>query len=253
MIYGMYLSAAGIAEARTTQDTIANNLANSETNGFKRLMTLHQHRNPEKSPGMHNDMTGGNILLPTHIDTTQGGLDQTGNALDLALIGEGHLAVTRRDDPAGKILLTRDGRLALDQDGNLTLATDPTTRITDTLGQPIQLDPAVSGGDLSIGEDGSLVNARTGDVLAMLRLAIAADSSAVQQMGGGLLDPGGAVIDAPANSTVVQSGFIERSNVDPTVELTRMMEAGRLLEANANMIRQQDETLGKLIEASRIG
>ena len=57
----------------------------------------------------------------------------------------------------------------------------------------------------------------------------------------------------PAGGTL-RSGFIERSNVDPTIELTQLMDAQRQLEANANMIRYQDQTLGKLVnEVGKIG
>ena len=49
------------------------------------------------------------------------------------------------------------------------------------------------------------------------------------------------------------AGYVEGSNVDPTRELTRLIEVHRLLEANANMIRHQDESLGRLIEAGKIG
>ena len=69
------------------------------------------------------------------------------------------------------------------------------------------------------------------------------------------LDPGalvlttGWIIPAEASS---QAEFIERSNVDPTTELTELMKTQRLLEANAQMIRYQDQTLGKLIEVGKI-
>lgn len=50
----------------------------------------------------------------------------------------------------------------------------------------------------------------------------------------------------------MQAEFLERSNVDPTTELTDLMKTQRLLEANAQMIRYQDQTLGKLIEVGKI-
>jgi flagellar basal body rod protein FlgG len=53
---------------------------------------------------------------------------------------------------------------------------------------------------------------------------------------------------------MLRSQFVERSNVDPTLELTQLMDAQRQLEANANMIRYQDQTMGKLVnEVGKIG
>jgi flagellar basal body rod protein FlgG len=57
-----------------------------------------------------------------------------------------------------------------------------------------------------------------------------------------------------AGEAQVVSEFVERANVDPATELTRLMETQRLLEANANMIRYQDQTLGRLVnDVGRIG
>jgi flagellar basal-body rod protein FlgG len=57
----------------------------------------------------------------------------------------------------------------------------------------------------------------------------------------------------PADAQV-RSGTIERSNVDPTTELTQLMETQRALEANANMIRYQDQAMQRLVnDVGKIG
>ncbi|MEL7239829.1 MAG: flagellar hook-basal body complex protein, partial [Planctomycetota bacterium] len=129
MNYGTYLSASGMRQALASQGVIANNLANVETNGFKRVLTLHGERglsDNHKVPDELAGMTGGKLLLPTHLDGSQGGPEQTGRPLDVAVVGDGWLQV-RTSTPAGdQDLLTRDGRLMLTKDGNLALVTDPT-------------------------------------------------------------------------------------------------------------------------------
>jgi flagellar basal-body rod protein FlgG len=57
-----------------------------------------------------------------------------------------------------------------------------------------------------------------------------------------------------AMEAMVRSGFVERANVDPSTELVQLMETQRMLEANANMIRYQDQTLSRLVnDVGRIG
>lgn len=244
MIYGTYLSAAGMAGEQARQDLIANNLANVETTGFKRILTLFQERAPQPSGRQWQNMTGGRWTLPTQVDLSQGGFEDTGDPLDLALVGEGYLTVAQE----GQSRLTRDGRLAINQQGLLAMAGDPETLVLNDAGLPIDLAGAAAG-DLNIGTDGTIRHARTNEVIARLGLATA---DAVRPMGGSMLEPLSPPRPVGADLEV-RAGQLERSNVDPTVELTRLIEAGRLLEANANMIRYQDTSLGRLIEASRIG
>src|SRR3954454_7131920 len=88
MIYGLYLSATGVMANAHRQDVIANNLANSETVGFKRDVTSFQERLTEAqaqrgptNPLLEN-IGGGLLVHPTAIDFTQGELETTGNNLD---------------------------------------------------------------------------------------------------------------------------------------------------------------------------
>ena len=258
MIYGTYLSAAGMANEQANQNLIANNLANVETNGFRRQMALFRERRPEEPGGGDLDatrppgglgldelshVTGGRWMLPTHLDTTQGSLEQTGSPLDLALVGDGFLRV----EHDGKAFLTRDGRLALDRAGTLTLAADPRSKILGDDGRPVVLKN-VTADRLEVDDRGGVRDRDTGLTLAKLAVAVADNPRPV---GGGRFAFTGT--PRPAPDTEVRAGYVEGSNVDPTVELARMIESGRLLEANAKMIQYQDTSLGKLLEAGSIG
>src|SRR5437667_10189719 len=100
MIYGLYLSATGVLANTYRKDVIANNLANSETVGFKRHLASFQQRPPESQtmgrPDLSNPMLdnlgGGFLVAPTQIDTSQGDLETTGNNLDAAIYGKGFFA-----------------------------------------------------------------------------------------------------------------------------------------------------------------
>ncbi len=85
-----------------------------------------------------------------------------------------------------------------------------------------------------------------------MRLAQPNNPHELRPVGGGLLDAGNDTTDAAPGSYAVHGGFLERSNVDPTIELTQLLGAGRRLEANAQMIRHQDSALGRLIEAAAV-
>ncbi len=252
MIYGTYLNATGISQARAKQDVIANNLANADTVGFRRLLTLEKERAPQaQMPDNLRGTTGGNILLPTQLDSTAGGLDETSNPLDLAIVGDGFLTVERQTPGGAEMALTRDGRLQLDADGTLTLAGRSDVRVLDDAGLPIALPAGTTSSDLAINEHGMLTT-QAGQPIARLGISLPADASAMTVVGQGLFDPAGEVDPLDDALRNVRGGFVELSNVDPTSELTQMMAISRQLEANANMIRFQDSSLGRLIDAAAV-
>jgi flagellar hook-basal body protein len=149
MLYGLYLSATGVMTNSYRQDVIANNLANAQTVGFKKDLTLFKERPTasEESPA-HADWTdplmdkmgGGTFAMPISVDTTQGELQHTGSNLDTAIDGDGYFAV----DANGKQRLTRNGEFLIDRDGNLVLADGRGEKVLDPSGKPIQLDSSAA-------------------------------------------------------------------------------------------------------------
>jgi flagellar basal body rod protein FlgG len=80
------------------------------------------------------------------------------------------------------------------------------------------------------------------------------DPQNLTKRGGQLLSHPNAAALPHADDALIRSGAVERANVDPATELASLMDAQRQLEANANMIRYQDQTLGKLVnEVGKIG
>jgi len=253
MIYGLYLSATGVLTNSYRQDVIANNLANSETVGFKRDLALFHERLTESQerrllPGYSDpllEMLGGGVLAsPTQIDQAQGELEPTGNHLDVAIQGNGYFKVNLN----GQARLTRDGRFALDDQGQLVMANANGYRVVDPQGNPIMLNPRLP---TTIGEDGQI--AQRGTPVAQIGLFDVPDSSRITKEGGNLLSYP-EIQQTRSIQGTLRSEFLERANVDPAMELTQLMEAQRQLEANANMIRYQDQTLSRLVnEVGKIG
>jgi flagellar basal-body rod protein FlgF len=244
MLYGLYLSATGVVVNSYRQDVIANNIANSETIGFKKDLALLQERdnagdetgNISFDPNMNN-MTGGLFPAPTVLDTTQGDFQPTGNPLDVAIEGNGYFAVNSQ----GKLRLTRNGQFVMDNAGRLALFDASGPDVLDDKQQPIYLQP---GQTATIAPDGTV--SQKGNVVARLGMFNVPESSDLKKEGNTLFSVQNG---APLTSAtpVLRNQFLERSNVEPATELSALMDAQRQLEANASMIQTQDETLSKLV------
>jgi flagellar basal-body rod protein FlgF len=252
MIYGLYLSASGVLANSVRQDVIANNLANSETIGFKRDLAMFRQRltaaqelglNPATDSNQMLEALGGGIMVAGGgIDTAQGELEPTGNALDLAIQGEGYFAVRQQ----GKTYLTRNGNFMADRAGRLI--TNSGQEVLDEKQKPIVLSSTLPA---QVAADGTV--SQGGQAVAKIGLFGPPAGAQLAKRGRTLLEATGGGALRPADGTI-RSEFLERSNVDPATELTALMDAQRQLEANANMIRFQDQTLSRLVnDVGKIG
>jgi flagellar basal-body rod protein FlgF len=246
VIYGLYQSAAGMMTALHKQNVISNNLANAETVGFRRDLAMIQQRPTaaQELPAlagygedMLNALGGGQFLSKSESDFSSSILEVTGNAYDVGLKGEGYLVVSK----GGQQFLTRDGRMTTDAAGQLVNAGNGAT-VLDKAGKPIFVDPQAR---LTIDNEGRITQHNA--VIAQLGLKDA-PAKTLTKVGEGLFSGRIPVAEmkTPDAPWVVQNA-VERSNVEPTTEITLLLDAQRQLEANANMIRYQDQTLGRLV------
>ena len=250
MSYGMYLSATGIRASSYRQDVIANNLANAETVGFKRnhaafherLNEAMERREPESQDSLFDPMNGGLLASPTQIDFTQGTFDATNNNLDLALQGQGFFAVQTPKD----MKLTRMGQFILNSDGFLVSANDQANKVLDPAGKPIQLQGYRSH-QLMIDAHGAIHAGQDNQTIGQVGLFDVTDRNQLVKSEGGSFSAENLQQLLKPATTTVRSGWVEGSNVDPTHELTQLMDAQRQLEANANMLRYQDQAMGRLV------
>jgi flagellar basal-body rod protein FlgF len=246
MIYGLYLSASGVMTSSYRQDVIANNIANSETVGFKRDLAMFQERRtelqdsglaPSHSNKMLEALGGGVLAAPTAIDHSQGILDRTGSNLDLAIRGEGYLKVGNGD----QVNLTRDGRMVVNSKNHLAMAINPDAELLDAKGKPIVVDSRIPP---EVDKQGNV--RQNNEVVGQLALVDAPDPTQLTKSGGTLLKYSDMTKLRPAGNSTIESGYRELSNVEPSAELSGLMDAQRQLEANANMIRYQDSMLAKV-------
>lgn len=250
MIHGVYLSSHGANAQSIRQDVIANNLANASTTGFKRDVATFQMFKPEdfrrnipnQMDGDRQKEVGALAVDRISTDHSSGSLQKTGQDYDIGLSGDGFLRVSDGNNE----YLTRNGQLHKNIDNEL-VTLNQGLKVLSTTGTPIQIPPTASR--LSIGSDGQ-VAAITADnqqiPLGQIDL-VSAPTNQLRKLGDSLYETQAET--TPAGRAVqIKQGFIEASTVKPIHEMTAMIETSRAFEANINMIRLQDESLGRLLQ-----
>lgn len=240
MIRGMVSSGLGMISQQDALDTTADNLANVNTNGFKR-------RTVDFQDLMYNG--GDNLQVGSGVKTAaistrdfaQGPPELTDNQLDLFIDGQGFFRVLL---PDGSIGYTRDGAFTPDANGQVVnsdglVLQPPITIPEDTL-------------SLSVGTDGvvtaiTAANPTIPVVLGNLTLSRFINPAGLRSLGGNLYqetpNSGAAITDTPGENAVgtIQQGMLERSNVDLALEFTNLIVSQRSFQVNARAFRVSDE------------
>ena len=220
-------------------EVIANNIANVNTTGYKADQSLFEEF---LTSGAHEDNFVGSDRKVSYVqdrgtyrDFAQGGLQQTSNPLDVAIDGQGFLAVQTADGER----YTRDGGLHLNNQGQLvTVSGNPVLGT----GGPITFQP--TDHDINITPDGTITavagNVRTDSIRGKLRLVSFANPQSLQKEGLNLFtaDQGAAQVDT---KSVVRQGFIEKSNVNAVAEMGRMLDVARAYTSISNLLQQQND------------
>jgi flagellar basal-body rod protein FlgG len=245
--YGLWLSAAGMKVNQHRQTILANNMANANTTGFKHDLAMVTQRRVESraSAGgldyahpVLDGLVGGLNVRPTCHDFSQGTIEWTGKPLDVAIRGDGFLAVS----DGAQTRYTRDGELAINEAGELVLAAgEGRWRVLDDTGARITLSD--KGGRVSVSSNGTI---RQGDAaVARLGLATADNEASLRKVGENLFDPEG------AKMVPIQGEFRpesrEESNFDVMSGLVEMIEASRAYQLNATLIQLQDQLSGQAV------
>jgi flagellar basal-body rod protein FlgF len=223
----LYVTLSRQMVLRRQMDIVANNIANSDTAGFK-VESLMEKTDPA-SPAV--TMGGPNPVKFVSADGVardfgQGGLNRTDAPLDLAIEGQGFFQVQGPDGPR----YTRDGRFTLDETGRLV--TQKGLPVLDDGGGEIVLDPA--DGQLSVAEDGTLTQ---GDIsVGKLGVVTFRTLATLEKAGDNLYRNTSTQQPQPAEAAHVRQGMLESSNVQPILEITRMIEVSRAYESAARIM-----------------
>jgi flagellar basal-body rod protein FlgG len=254
MNLALWAAKTGLDAQNTRMAVIANNLANTNTTGFKagraafqdlmyqniRQVGAQTTQNTQLSTGL--TLGTGVRIVATEKDYTQGSVNQTNGALDLSVNGRGFFQITM---PDGTIAYTRDGTLSLDNQGNVVTAS----------GFPLQPAINIPAGtqSLTVGSDGT-VTATTatnpvGTKIGQIQLADFINEEGLQPSGNNLLVESAAsgspqVGTAGANGLgTIAQGALETSNVNSVTELVSMIECQRSYEMNSKAISTTDQML----------
>lgn len=209
-------------------DAVANNIANSSTPGFRAGGVRFEALLSDNLGGQTDYVSSAN----TYISRNAGGMNYTGGTLDVAVSGDAWFGIKT---PAGTAY-TRDGRFHVDVEGNLkTVDNYP---VLDPGGGEITID--ANAGPVTIGEDGSI--SQKGKRVANIGLFTIPDKAKLSRYDNSSVIPDLAaepVEDATSNS--VRQGFIEGSNVNPMLELTRLIAVQRAFDRASASVDGNDE------------
>ncbi len=254
MLRSLRTAALGMAAQQLNVDTIANNLANVNTTGYKRSSVEFQdllYENIESGDASRRDgmqkpggiQVGlGNKPVSTYKSFSQGSIAETGNSLDLAINGKGFFQIQQ---PDGSFAYTRDGALRINAQGNLVTSTGL------KLFPEITLPEGVSS--INISQDGVVAVIINGQVepeeVGQLELATFMNPAGLKALGGNLLAQteasGESAYGLPGEEgfgQVVQ-GYLEKSNVDVVQEMINLIVSQRAYEINSKVVKTADELL----------
>jgi flagellar basal-body rod protein FlgG len=236
MLEGLRTAAAGMAAQQQKLDAVANDLANTNTTGYKQVRVgftdlLYSQAGRPAANGV--ELGTGAKAVDVGRNFEQGGLQQTGQPLDVAIQGDGFFKVKMSD---GRTVLTRDGDLHTDANGQLV-------NNTGLLQPRITIPKGVTESQISIAPDGTVTAA--GTKVGTIQLFKVANPQGLQSAGeNGFLTtaasgPAGA---APRASTLTQ-GALEGSNTDTSEAMVDMINAQRTYQLTSKAIQTADQMM----------
>ncbi|ADL13694.1 flagellar basal-body rod protein FlgG [Acetohalobium arabaticum] len=254
MIRSLWTAATGMKAQQLNIDTISNNLANVNTNGFKKSRVnfqdlMYQSLREAGTPNNQGSQVPAGIEVghgvrpaATQKLFAQGSFQQTGNPLDMAIEGDGFFQVVR---PNGQVGYTRDGSFKRDSNG----------RIVTSDGYPLASDITIPEDttDVSITAEGRVMVKQPGNEevteVGQIELSRFSNPAGLKSIGRNLFAEtpasGGPTVGVPAEDGfgTISQGYLEKGNVKVVEEMTNMIAAQRAYEVNSKAIKASDQML----------
>lgn len=230
----LYVSLSGQMALMRRLETLAHNVANVTTAGFRSEEIKFDELLSEKTDSPTAFVSAGS----TYISRQAGEMVRTENPLDVAVAGDGWLAYQGPNGP----VYTRDGRMTMTPEGELrTLTGYP---VLDVGGAPIQLNP--NGGAPAIARDGTITQGQQ-QVGALGLFTIPEQAHLTRFENSGVLPDVAAEPALDFARVGIQQGFIEQANVNPVSEISRLIQIQRSFDSISNSMSQSEETLSSAI------
>lgn len=215
-------------------ETVANNIANISTSGFRREGLIFSEFVVALEPGEPSlSMASANAR---HTDDKQGPLTQTGGTYDFAIEGPGYFLV---ETPQGQEL-TRAGSFTPSAEGELV--TPDGARLLDNGGAPIFVPPDARS--ISVASDGTL--SADGRPLTQVGLYLPDNPNDLSRRQGVRFAVEGDVV--PVEDAVILQGFVENSNVDPVSEIARMIQVQHAYQMGQQFLEKEDERIRAVLQ-----
>jgi flagellar basal-body rod protein FlgG len=259
MIRSLYTAATGMEAQQTRMDTIANNLANASTTGFKKVQVSFEDLLSETIRGPADPTPQGasppaplQVGLGARVSATSrnfaiGSLEQTNSTYHLAIQGDGFFRIQR---PSGDYAYTRAGNFTTDAEGRIVTAAG------------MLVDPGITipkgASDVTIAIDGAVSAQLTGQSqateLGRIELATFVNPTGLQAIGQNLF------LESPASgapnivkpgdlsSGTLQQGWLESSNVQAVEEMVAMISTQHAYEINSKVVQSADQMLSRLTQ-----
>lgn len=259
MLKGLYTAYTGMIHEQHRMDVMTNNLANANTNGFKKEGATSQsfdsvlaYKIKDTSQAGNLPKRLGNMSLgvktgENYVDYSEGPIKETGNPLDLALSGNGFFTI-EYTNKAGETstMYTRDGNFTMTAQGYLV--TQDGDFVLGERGRRIRLDPLQP---VSIERAGNIY--QDGASVASIQITDFEDYNYLERYGENFFYPveGATITEA---DTEVHSGYLELANMSVVTEMVNMIAIQRHYDANQKVITTYDDTLDKAVnQTGRVG
>lgn len=227
---GLYVAISSQVALERRLNTIADNVANAGTTGFRATGVKFE----DVVTGLGRNSMSFVSSGANYLSTANGPLKETGNPLDFAVRGDAWFGVQTPEGP----VMTRDGRFSMLPNGMLVSVEGHP--VLDAGGAELLLNP--QGGPPTVGADGTI--RQGGELVGAIGLFEFEPGPDFRRHGNSGIVPQGElapVVDQP-NVGVVQ-GFLEGANVDPVLEITRLIQVQRAFESVSSLLRDSEQSL----------
>ncbi|GAB6099476.1 flagellar basal-body rod protein FlgF [Halanaerocella petrolearia] len=241
MLKGLYTAASGMQASLQKNNTISNNLANINTTGYKKDMTVQKSFSEELVARLDGEVTkvgksGSQVTVAgTPTDQSDGSLKRTGNKLDWAIKGSGFFAVQTQQG----VRYTRNGNFTINNQNQVVTQEGYPVR-----GEQGILQVPPNSNQVSIKDNQLVVDGRVENRIMIQDFA---DKSGLVKEGTALFRRTPQAGQAFAAQAQVEQGYLEQSNVNPVEEMVKMIDNSRKYQADQKVVKAQNETLGKAV------
>lgn len=257
MVKGLYAAYTGMVNQQNRMDVLTNNLANVNTNGYKKEGATSQSFKDTLAFKIKDFSEGGRLaryigvnnpgvrIGEGYTDYSQGPLKSTGNTYDMALTDSGFFAIEYTNKSGEtSVKYTRDGNFTVNIDGELV--TRDGDYVLNTNGEHVVLNPETTNTQINI--YGQII--QDGAVVDQIQVTDFEDYNYLEHFGENFFQPiEGAVETEPAAQ--VYAGFLETANMSVVTEMVNMITVNRAYESNQKVITTIDGTLE--ISANQLG